>query len=221
MNASGQEKSVPTGEVRGEWWQRGRDIWVRARTNALAHKIAAENLQRIAQTSFLLRMTLVVIPIVCIGISLSLVTAGTEPTGPSVPSVAPPTSAQTALPSFLGLNYKVLSLIAIISNGLALFIGIISNDYKWSERSLQHRSLLSSYSIIAQKARRLESVELDQDEGRNLYSQLQDMFEIYKSHPYEPSHKSFSKAQEHLLHLQPFPFGLTAEELTKKISREK
>lgn len=125
-----------------EYYKVGKDIWIRARMNALANKIVAQRLELISAIVFVLEMLLVIIPIICIGISLYYFqdissTASPQPSG------------------LFGLSYKAMGVISISSNMLALFLNILSSRFQWSERSKQHRSLMSGYAIIAQKTRRL------------------------------------------------------------------
>ena len=186
------------------YWLKGRDVWIRARTNALAHKLAAKQLDKTANVVFLLEKIFVIVPIVCIGVSLYYVSA-----------VQNFNASTIAIPA--GQFYMLMGIAAIISNGFALFLHLVSTRFKWSERSLQHRILLSNYITIAQKSRRLDSSEISHEEAKHLYRHLQETFEINKSNEFEPSDKMFSEAVKKLLDLKPYPFNLNADQLKQLI----
>ncbi len=180
----------------------GKDIWIRARTNSLANKIASQRLSLTSSTIFILQMIFVVIPIVCVGLSISMTSVSGKTTA---------TTSQAA--SGLSL-IAFLSIISITSNGFALFLGVLSSRFKWSERSVQHRYLSSSFAIIAQRIRRLETYGNNVTDMKQLTNNLQETFEIYKSNALEPNDRIFSKAQMNMLKLKPYPLGITEEDLT-------
>jgi len=176
---------------------KGRDIWIRARTNAFAHKLEAAKLGRWSNVSFCLEVTFIVIPIVCVALSLQFHTA-----------------AEVMNQKSPVLQDEVLGIIAITSNGIALLIKIITGRLQWSERQLEHQNLLASYQLIAQKARRLDNTEaLTQDDINHLCRHLEETFEIYKTTGIEPDDKVFREAHQVLLGLKTYPFGITVNDL--------
>jgi len=176
---------------------KGRDIWIRARTNAFAHKLEASRLGLWSNGAFCFETFFIVVPIVCVGLSLQLQR-----------TVAAPT------PVSFGATAAVLGVVSIISNGLALLVNIIANRFQWSERRLQHQNLLASYQLIAQKARRLDNAEtLNAVEANHLCRHLEETFETYKTTGIEPTDKIFKRAQHVLLGLKAYPFGLTVDDL--------
>lgn len=191
---------------------KGRDIWIRSRTNALAHKLEASRVGLWANGAFCLETIFLVIPIVCVALSLQLLTT------PTVPATgSPPQEGQTATMQILSSPSRVaalLGIIAIVSNGIALLVNIIANRFQWSERRLQHQNLLASYQLIAQKARRLDNSDgLAPSEVNHLCRHLEETFEIYKTTGIEPDDNTFKKAQNVLLGLKTYPFGITVDQL--------
>ena len=70
------------------------------------------------------------------------------------------------------------------------------------------QSLKPKAGWIAQKARRLDTSKLDEEEARHLVRHLQETFEVYKSSIFEPSNRAFEKAQKILPKLRPLPFDI-------------
>lgn len=176
---------------------KGRDIWIRARTNAFAHKIEAGNLAQWSNGAFCLETVFVVIPIVCVALSLQV-----------------HTSAELVNQRPGLFTDETFGVIAIVSNGLALLISLISGRMQWSERCLEHQNLLASYQLIAQKARRLDNAEsMPLGEVNHLCRHLEETFEVYKTTGIEPADKVFKKAQMVLLGLKTYPFGISVADL--------
>ncbi len=105
----------------------------------------------------------------------------------------------------------MLSVIAIVSNGIALILSILSNRFRWSERALKHDELLAMYSLIAQKARRLEDQWMEDRDARLFCNNLQDLFETAKNRGLEPSVRHFKKAKKLIRTLNVYPFGITSK----------
>ncbi|SRR6266566_144725 len=175
------------------YWDKGKDFWIRARTNALAHRIAAEELEQKAFWFGLVEALVIVVPIVAVSLSLYYVTAATEGKAVSLP---------------LGVSFTQLSLTAIFANGVGLFLTLIGKQLKLNERASQHRTLLSNYSAIAQKIRRLDTKQIPEDEAKSLYQHMQEAFEMYKSSTFEPDNKTFLEAQKIMKDLKPLPFNI-------------
>jgi hypothetical protein len=168
------------------------DLWLRARTNAIAHKLSAATFARRNIIFSLLSAIATVIPILVVAVSLQHLRGGSS----------------EIVPLPFGWQYATFAYIAITSNGIALLLGLVGKDLRYSERVSQHRTQLSGYSIIAQKARRLDTADIPPEEARHLLRHLQETFEIYKSSPFEPSDKTFTEAQRIVRKLKPLPFNL-------------
>ncbi len=199
------EQGHPAGssiEAKSETWIRGRDIWLRARTNALAHEIASRSLKKRGDWGFIIQTVLVVVPIVLISLSLQIMTSKLE-----FPATHDFEHSLLLFP--FGLDYRVLSVISIVSNGLALLLSFLSNRFRWVERALKHDELLAVYGLIAQKARRLEDEWMERDEAIQYCGYLQDLFESTKNRGLEPTPKNFMKAKKVLMTFNAYPFGLT------------
>jgi hypothetical protein len=177
-------------------YQRGRDIWIRARTNAMAHKIDASRINAFANVAFALEALFLVVPIVCVGLALESVNASK--------ALGPHQEVHVLSP-------LILSITAIISNGMALFIRILSKQLQWEEHAQRHRELLSGYQLIAQKARRLENMALSTEERNHLVRHLEETFEVYKMVGLEPAHETFVRAQKVMANLNTYPFGLARD----------
>lgn len=181
-------------QSRSKYWEEGKDIWIRARTNALAHRLAAESLER---WNFWLRVfeaLFIVIPIVAVALMLNYVTS---------------MNSKELLELPFELTYTNLALASIFANGLVLFAGLLSKELKLGERASQHRTLLSNYSTIAQKIRRLDTLGVDNEEAQYLCRYLQETFELCKSSSsVEPNDKMFRRAQKILPTLKPLPFDI-------------
>lgn len=174
---------------------RGRDIWIRARTNAFAHHVAAVNYGRKADAGLALETLFVVTPIVVIALSLHFYTSGLR----SEPVAA-------------GLTLVDLGVLAIVGNGLALFVSLVRSQLSWSELSREHAHLQNSFQVLAQKARRLEGV-VSTDEARFLCRHLEEMFELYKGTGPEPANRHFRKARGIIAEMNVLPFGISRDEL--------
>lgn len=196
----------------GDTWVRGKDIWLRARTNALAHEIASRSLKRVGDYIFIAQTIFIVISIILISVSLQITTARLQSETPSAPGN--PQTEQTS--SLRSMDYRLLSVISIISNGIALLLGFLSNRFRWVERSLKHDELLAMYGLIAQKARRLEDRWMDVQEAKQYCGNLQDLFETAKNRGLEASPKNFEKAKEVMTGFNAYPFGLTADQVRGK-----
>lgn len=183
-----------------EFIARGRDIWIRARINAFAHKVTAERAAALAHTISLLETLFIVIPIACVGISLFVVTDST------LTQVWP------------RRVYQELAVASIIANAAALFLQLVNSHFGWSGHEKQHSYLLASYQLIAQKARRLENRSLPSDEAVHLCQHLEESFEIYKATGIEPSDSAFVRARDLLLKMPILPFEIRREDLGSRKS---
>ncbi len=177
------------------WQTKGKDIWIRARTNALAHKFASDHLRRWDNAQWLFFSVFVSLPVALIGFSLYL--QSNEKLAVDLPGWLPP---------LLGVS-------AIVCNGLAYFLSVRATRNEWGPSLAEHRSKSTSYQLIAQKARRLDIAEIDEAEARYLCRHLEELFELCKASGVEPSNKDFTNAQRQLPKLRPLPFGVTPEEL--------
>jgi len=182
-------------------WMRGCDIWLRARTNALAQEIASRSLKKMGDWVFIAQTVFVVVPIVLISLSLQITTVKLD----FAPLKEPQGELQqpTAFP--FTLDFRILSVIAIVSNGLALLLSFLANRFRWVERALKHDELLAVYGLIAQKARRLEDAWMNPAEAKQYCGYLQDLFESAKNRGLEPN-STFWKSQEGSRYLQHIPF---------------
>ena len=163
-----EKESVAT---KNDTWLRGRDIWIRARTNAFAHDQASRSLRKTADWIFILQTSFVVIPIILISLSLQVMSTNFQ-------AIVFQQQEQLSFP--FTLDNKLLSVVAIVFNGLALLLSLLSNRFRWAERALKHDELLSMYQLIAQKARRLEDPWMELKEARLYCGNLQDLFETAK-----------------------------------------
>jgi hypothetical protein len=174
----------------------GKDIWIRARTNAFANELAVANLTHWENSVFIIRVFFIVIPIVLVSLSVSSFS-----TKISV--------GQTELEL---TTFHIFSFLSIISNGIALFLTIISVRLRWAERSFQYKEQLALFSMIAQKSRRLEDIKIKKQEGFQLCRQLHELFETTKSKGLEPNNKYFTKAKQMIADLNTYPFGLKKDD---------
>lgn len=173
------------------------DLWRRARTNALAHKFAAQDLESSMRSLSLVLAALTVIPI--LGVSLLF----------EFEKVVPSTCLGAVADGAQGLPRNAIVTVALIANAGSLFLGLWMKDVKHAERASQHRTQMASYATIAQKVRRLEDDTLDVQDATYSLRHLQEMFEMYKSNPCEPDESTFKRAQSELEKLAPLPFGLS------------
>lgn len=185
--------------LQADWKGRAHSMWIRARTNAFAHKVAANQLGIIGGSVFVLQTLFVIVPIICVGLSLHCITT------------------QNILSAKIGgmsvQNWvTILGVTAIISNGLAMLLNMLAARFQWSERQLIHKNLLAGYQLIAQKVRRLDDQSLKQEEGASLCRHLEEIFEIYKAMGVEPSDRAFCKANGFMAKLKAYPFGISSEE---------
>ena len=178
-----------------EFVARGKDIWIRARINAFAHKVTAERAAMLAHVISLLETLFIVIPIACVGISLFVVTDS------------------TLTQMWPRRVYQELAVASIIGNAAALFLQLVNSHFGWSGQARQHNHLLASYQLIAQKARRLENRLLPSDEAIHLCRHLEESFEIYKATGIEPSDSAFVRARELFLKMPILPFEIRREDL--------
>jgi hypothetical protein len=172
---------------------KGRDIWLRARINAFAHKHAASKASVLSGVFFVVQTVFIVIPIICVSLSLQFATAG----GPAKTSSISP----------------ILGVVSIVSNGIGLGAMIVAERFHWGETRAQHANLMSGYQMIAQKARRLDNAGLPQAEVVHLCRHLEESFETLKSSGLEPSDRDHDFGYRMLLRLPNYPFGITRQDV--------
>jgi hypothetical protein len=159
--------------------RKGHDIWLRARTNAFAHKLRYEEMEIQYNVFFVIQTVAVVLPIVCSGVIL------------------------------LNKDNKdlimSLSLITVISSGIALLISMLLSSFKFQERKMINKSMIANYSLLAQKARRLDYTAMLDEEAKYLIRHLEESFEALKAQGEEPSNKYFIGAKKLLeqMNVQP------------------
>lgn len=159
---------------------KGYDIWKRARTNAFAHKLKYEQMMRNQNLFFCIQTVAVVLPIVFSGI------------------ISESTSNAALI--------KNLSIISVISGGVALLLGILISNFNFQEKKMNHKKMVSDYSLLAQRARRLfEDSSMEQNELKIFQRFLEESFEIHKATGEEPSNRFFIKASKILeqMNVQP------------------
>lgn len=88
---------------------------------------------------------------------------------------------------------------------------MITVRLRFAEKSFQYKEQLTMFSIIAQKARRLDHGNLDETEAKQLCQQLEELFETTKGRGLEPDNEYFSKAKNIIKGMNTFPFGLTKD----------
>ncbi|HLO97826.1 MAG TPA: hypothetical protein VK171_04450 [Fimbriimonas sp.] len=174
---------------------KARDIFIRSRTNALAHKIGAEKYEFLGGIFFVIETLLVVLPIFALILSLTILNNQTAPA-----------SMQISVPGYL--SYGGLTLLAIFMNGAALVLSMIKNKLRWDEKALSHRNLETLYLNISLKIRRVEEQSLSDQEISHLRRHLEEMFEQCKFAGHEPNDHIYSKAQAQFKRLNGMPFGL-------------
>jgi len=182
-----------------DWRGRARSMWIRARTNAFAHKVAVSQLGIIGGSVFVLQTVFVIVPIICVGLTLHCITT--------------PNTLSIKVAGMSVQNWvTVLGLTAIISNGVGMLLNMLAARFQWGERRLIHKNLLAGYQLVAQKARRLDDQGLKEEEGALLCRHLEEIFEIYKAMGEEPSDRAFCKANKFMSKLKAYPFGITSKE---------
>lgn len=159
--------------------EKGYDIWHRARSNSFAHEYDAKVYAKAYNIGISLEVFFITTAIVSTGL--------------------------LANSSFQELS-NFLSVLAIISNGLALFVGIIMHRLNWKETHFQHKELLKGYSLIAQKVRRLDNLLIQEEEAVYLIRSLEESFERCKSMGVEASDKAHKKGLEKIKSTDILPF---------------
>jgi hypothetical protein len=205
MTSKNDSSSNSSTGIHSDTWIRGSDIWLRARTNALAQEIASRSLKKIGDWIFIAQTIFVVVPIVLISLSLQITTIKLE----SSRVQEGQEEEHQSLTFPFTMDYRMLSVISIGSNGIALLLSFLSNRFRWTERALKHDELLAVYGLIAQKARRLEDNWMKPEEMRQYCGYLQDLFESTKNRGLEPSPENFRKAKKVLGTFNAYPFNLT------------
>lgn len=169
----------------------GKDIWLRARTNAFANEMAVSDYSTWSNGFYVFETIFMVLPIGLVAYAYSIVGAtATKPQGNA---------------------FFILTLATVISNTLALFLNIISTKLALSESAFRFKEQISLYALIAQKARQLEHDDLTKDDAMQLAKYLQELFESTKSRGLEPEDKYFKKAKILMKGLNTYPFGLTKD----------
>ncbi|MEN6481259.1 MAG: hypothetical protein ABFD29_03670 [Anaerolineaceae bacterium] len=171
----------------------GKDLWIRARTNAFANELAVSYYTRFSNILYGLELFFLVSAIGLVSYSYSI--AG---------------SATGSNPNTL---FPLFSLLTVIFNTIALYISIFSVKLSLSESAFRYKEQLSMYSLISQKARQLDHSMHDDEDALKFAVYLQDLFEITKSRGIEPDNKFFIKGKTLLKGLNTYPFGLTKNDL--------
>ena len=165
------------------------DIWLRARHNAIANLIAAEKAAKCLFWTEVLVAILIIIPIASAILSKQ----------------------------FYWIEKWDLVLTVFGSLG-ALFFTLIGSTREKQRMENYHRRAHMYFNNIAQKARRGDILEGDDNEQRYLIRSLEEMFETAKNNSYEPKDEDFYDAFKRILNMPKLPFNLTHEELKKNIN---
>lgn len=185
--------------------ERAKDIWIRARTNALANELSVKmyNHANIVITVF--QSIFIVLPIIAVSLSLHFITS--KPI------------EQIKEISIVNEYCWYLGLVAVLSNGIVLFLTLLKTSFRFNDKYYIHKELLSGYSLIAQKIRRydknFESKKCDDD----MFEHLHDLFEILKAKGIEPSDKKYKKAQKILKTFNIYPFDIISKDISEISNR--
>lgn len=147
-----------------------KDLKERARTNAFAHREAMNNSRRKESLWYVITIATSLLSILFI--TLSYINKAMEEV------------------SFICL------ILSIILAFVSLFATIFSNHMRYGIISEQHKFLQHSHISIAQRARSVKNLELNEEELTSLYVELQRAFEDIKVRGIEPQDKHFRKAHK-------------------------
>lgn len=173
-------------------YEKGSDIWLRSRTNAMAQHLAGGAARRKALVLGSAEAIFLVIPVILIGVAYTLSSAENGPTHRT--------------------SVLVLTVLAMVSSGLALLINMLIYRLKYDYQAEYNERLSQGYAMVAQKARRLEDAAMPEEEGKLLCNTLEETFEMYKAMGTDPSPEIFEQAKRAMMNLNVYPFGLSAEQ---------
>jgi hypothetical protein len=156
------------------------NIWERARINAFAHKLAAEQAKQKSTILF-------VSAFVCSLLSVTFVILVYMIS--SAPSIFGADQSNALLP-FL------FTLLSIIFTILALGASVLSSHFKYDVAAAEHIYFLGSFQFIAQKARAVKWPDMPYENCERLLIGLEESFQLLKSRGVEPSDKLYNRAHE-------------------------
>jgi hypothetical protein len=171
----------------------GKDIWIRARTNAFANEVATSAYSAYSNWIYGLATLFMVLPIGVVSYTYSIIRS----------SATPPQSG----------IFLALTLVTVVSNTLAVFLNIVSTKLGLSESAFRFKEQLALYSLIAQKARNLEHGNITQTDAMQLARYLQELFESTKARGLEPNNRYFTAGKKLIKGMNTYPFGLTMEDV--------
>ncbi|WP_417526710.1 hypothetical protein [Marinomonas shanghaiensis] len=155
------------------------DIWLRARHNALANLIAAEEAAKYLFWTEVFVALLIIAPL-----------------------------ASIILAQEFCFFEKWNLLITVIGSLGALFFTLIGSTREKQRMENYHRRAHMHFNNIAQKSRRGDILDLETGEHKHLLRSLEEMFETAKNNSYEPTNEQYNKAMGRIKNMPKLPFGI-------------
>lgn len=162
-------------------------IWDRARSNAFAHRYAAESYRRRAATFFVLQ--------VVFGISGVLFVLG----------VYIVSSSEMLVYFDRELDVIILTFLSVVFSITSLFFSIIQNYLGYEKLEQLHDHNQHSFLSIAQRAREVRFPEIGKGRSLEILQDLERDFQILKARGKEPSNKHFQRGDELLTKVKTGP----------------
>jgi|GEM_PF-2857969 len=160
-------------------------IWKRARSNAFAHRCAADEYRGLAVKHFKWQVRAGILGILFV--LAAYISTTLTPVDISVDS------SSNWIQEFGPLCFTILS---VISAALGLYIGIIQNYNGYEKLAMEHNHNHHSYLYIAQRAREVEWPDIDLDKAIAVLEDLERDFQVLKVRGQEPSDSHFNKGND-------------------------
>lgn len=157
-------------------------IWARARSNAFAHREAAEEFAREAKRLFVAQLLFGMLSIFFV--ILLYITLPTEGGGVEIS----PTTAKFVSGSF--------TLASVIFSILSLSAGIVQNYLGYEKSQILHNHNQHSFLHIAQRAREVKFIGIDEARAEAILEDLERDFQILKARGTEPADRHFASGDK-------------------------
>ncbi|MEW6289031.1 MAG: DUF4064 domain-containing protein [Thermodesulfobacteriota bacterium] len=168
-----------------------KNIWHRARTNAYAHKFAAEHYSKFGRRYFIAGLICSILSILCV-ILVYLLNSNDGQAAKYLASG--------------GIDSGILALIFVLSSivlALASIIcEVIGNSEKYDIYAAEHRFLNNSYLYIAQRAREANWPDMPYSDVVELLKDLERDFQLLKVRGRDPEDRFFRNAIDLLLEIK-------------------
>lgn len=162
-------------------------IWDRARSNAFAHRYAAESYRRRATFLFVLQVIFGILGILFV-LGVYIVS-----------------SNERFAINDSQIDAILLTLASVASSIISLFLGIVQNYLGYEKLDQLHDHNQHSFLYIAQRAREVRFPEISEERSLEILQDLERDFQVLKARGKEPSDRHFRRGDKLLMEVKRGP----------------